>query len=97
LRTAHWVASRHGLDAELVDVGAGHTVPAREVIEDLLAFARPALEEQGDWDEVSALVSETLKQGNGARRQRRAYERAGRLEGVVDMLVEETAQGTNPA
>ncbi len=97
LRTAHWVASRHGLDADLVDVEAGHTVPAREVIEDLLAFARPALEEHGDWDEVSALVSETLKQGNGARRQRRAYERAGRLEGVVDMLVEETAQGTNPA
>jgi glutamate---cysteine ligase / carboxylate-amine ligase len=97
LRSAHWVASRHGLDAELVDVEAERAVPAREMIEKLLAFARPALEEHGDWEEVSALVDATLKQGNGARRQRRAYERAGRLEDVVDMLIEETAQGTNPA
>jgi glutamate---cysteine ligase / carboxylate-amine ligase len=94
LRTAHWVASRYGLDAELVDVEAGRAVQAREVIEALLAFTRPALEEQGDWVEVSALVDATLEQGNGARRQRRAYERAGRLEDVVDMLIEETAQGT---
>ena len=97
LRAAHWLASRHGLEAELVDVEAGRAVPAREMIENLLAFTRPALEEQGDWEEVSALVSETSKQGNGARRQRRAYERAGRLQDVVDMLIEETAQGTNPA
>jgi glutamate---cysteine ligase / carboxylate-amine ligase len=95
LRTAHWVASRHGLDAELVDIENERTVPAREVIEKLLAFTRPALEEHGDWEEVSALVRGTLKQGNGARRQRRAYERAGRLEDVVDMLIEETAQGTD--
>ena len=93
LRAAHWVASRHGLDAGLVDVEAERAVPAREVVEKLLAFARPALEEDGDWDEVSALVRETLEQGNGARRQRAAYERAGRLEAVVDILVEETARG----
>jgi glutamate---cysteine ligase / carboxylate-amine ligase len=93
LRAAHWVASRHGLDAKLVDAEAEHTVPAREVVEKLLAFARPALEEHGDWDEVSSLVRETLQQGNGARRQRAAYERAGRLEAVVDILVDETARG----
>jgi glutamate---cysteine ligase / carboxylate-amine ligase len=97
LRAAHWAASRHGLDAELVDVEAGRAVPAREMIERLLAFTRPALEEHGDWEEVSALVHDTLRQGNGARRQRRAYEHARRFEDVVDMLVEETAHGTNPA
>jgi len=93
LRAAHWVASRHGLDAGLVDVEAEHTVPARDVVEKLLAFARPGLEEHGDWEEVSSLVRETLEQGNGARRQRLAYERAGRFEDVVDILVEETARG----
>jgi carboxylate-amine ligase len=97
LRTAHWVASRHGLDAELVDVEAERAVPVREVIEALLAFARPALEEHDDWEEVSTLVRQTLEQGNGARRQRQAYERARRLEDVVDMLIEETAQGTDSA
>jgi len=94
VRAAHWVASRYGLDARLVDVGAGRAVPAREMVEKLLAFARPALEESGDWEEVSALVGETLKRGNGASRQRRAYELEGRLEDVVDALVEETARGT---
>ncbi len=93
LRAAHWRASRHGLDAELLDVEAGRAVPAREVIEKVLAFARPALEEDGDWEEVAALVRETLEHGNGASRQRRAYERAGRLEDVVDMLIGETAPG----
>jgi carboxylate-amine ligase len=95
LRAAHWVASRYGLDAELVDVEDECAVPAREVIEKLLVFARPALEEHSDWEEVSALVHDTLEQGNGAGRQRRAYERAGRLEDVVDMLIEETTQGTD--
>ena len=94
LRAAHWLASRHGLDAKLLDPEAGQAAPAREVIERMLAFARPALEEGGDWEEVSALVYETLEHGNGADRQRRTYEKAGRLEDVVDMLVEETAQGT---
>jgi glutamate---cysteine ligase / carboxylate-amine ligase len=95
LRAAHWVASRYGLDAELVDVEDERAVPAREVIEKLLVFARPALEEHSDWEEVSALVHDILEQGNGAGRQRRAYERAGRLEDVVDMLIEETTQGTD--
>jgi carboxylate-amine ligase len=95
LHTAHWVASRYGLDAGLVDVEAKRAVLAREVIEALLSFARPGLEEYGDWEEVSALVHDTLERGNGAKRQRRAYERAVRLEDVVDMLIEETAQGTD--
>ena len=93
LHAADWRASRHGLDAELVDAEAARAVPAEEVIEKVLAFARPALEEYGDWEEIAALVRETLERGNGASRQRRAYERAGRLEDVVDTLIEETAPG----
>lgn len=97
LRIAHWRASRYGLDGELADVEARRAVPARQMIEKMLAFARPALEEQGDYEEVSSLVGETLERGNGARHQREAYERTGRLEGVVDLLVEETARGTDAA
>ena len=93
LRAAHWRAARYGLDAELVDLEAERAIPAREMIEKMLAFVRPVLEESGDWEEVSALAHETLERGNGASRQRRAYERTGRLEDVVDMLIEETAQG----
>ena len=67
------------------------------MIEKLLAFARPALEESGDWEEVSFLARDTLERGNGASRQREVYKRAGRLEDVVDMLIEETAQATDEA
>jgi carboxylate-amine ligase len=79
------------VDTELLDVEAGRRVPAWEMIEQLLAFARPALEEGGDWEEVSSLRRETSKRGNGASRQREEYGRSGRLEDVVDMLIEETA------
>ena len=95
LRIAHWNASRYGLDGDLVDVEARCVLPARGMMEKMLAFARPALEEHGDYEEVSSLLGDTLDRGNGARRQRRAYERTGRLEGVVDALIAETALGTN--
>jgi carboxylate-amine ligase len=72
-------------------------VPTREMIEKLLAFARPALEEDGDWEEVSFLARETLERGNGAARQRETYGRAGQVEDVVDMLIEDTAQGMDEA
>ena len=97
LTTAHWRASRHGLDSELVDLETTRALPAREVVNKLLAFARPALEDFGDWDEVSALVEGTLADGNGAQRQRQAYEREGRLEDVVDTLIEETKTGVSMA
>ena len=66
----------------------GCSIPAREMVKRLLAFTRPALEAAGDWEEVSALVYETLERGNGADRQRQVYEQAGRLGDVVDMLIE---------
>lgn len=93
LRAAIWSASRHGLDARLIDLEAEKPVPARDLVEKLLAHVRPALEEAGDWDEVSILLRETLDRGNGATRQREAYEQAGQFEDVVEMLVEETRQG----
>jgi carboxylate-amine ligase len=94
LRAAKWRAARYGLDADLIDVGGGRAVPAPEMVENLLSFLRSSLEEHGEWDEVSALARQVIARGNGAKRQRQAYERAGRLEDVIDMIVAETAKGT---
>lgn len=93
LRAAKWRAARYGLDAELIDVGAGVLVPAREAVEKFLAFLRPSLEGHGEWAEVSALARETVERGTGAARQRAAYERSGSLEDVVDLIVAQTAEG----
>jgi len=55
-----------------------------------LTRLRGALEEDGAWEEVSGLVRATLGRGNGAARQRAAYERANSWEGVVDYVLTET-------
>lgn len=94
LRAAKWRAARYGLDADLIDTVSGSAVSARELIDRFLAFLRPSLEELGEWDEISALTYETVERGNGAARQREAFAREGRLEDVVDLIVEETSKGT---
>ncbi len=94
LRAAHWRAARYGLEGELIDVTAQRAVPAAELVQSLLAFVRPALEDAGDWDEVSALTTETLQGGNGAMRQRAVFAETNSPEAVVDYILEETARGT---
>ena len=93
VRAAQWRAARDGLEGMLVDPVAGRAVPAPELVDALLRFVRPALEDLGEWDEVAALAHATLAGGNGATRQRTVYRRAGRPEDVVDLLIAETARG----
>jgi carboxylate-amine ligase len=85
LRAAKWRAARYGLGADLIDVAGRRAVPAKDLVQDLLAWVRPGLEEDGDWDEVSLLVEDTLAGGTGAARQRDVFVRTGRLEDVVDL------------
>ncbi|QEH38959.1 Carboxylate-amine ligase YbdK [Aquisphaera giovannonii] len=93
LNAAKWRASRYGLDGELIDVHARKSVPARAMIDTLLTYLRPALEDSGDWDEVSTLVRETLERGNSAKRQRWAFAQGGRFEDVLDLILAETVRG----
>jgi carboxylate-amine ligase len=94
LRAAQWRAARYGLEADLMDINALTVVPARELIEKFLTFVRPSLEDSGEWDEISSIVNEVMQRGTGATRQREAYKRAGQLEDVVDLIIEETEKGT---
>ncbi|GCE30776.1 putative glutamate--cysteine ligase 2 [Dictyobacter alpinus] len=93
LRASHWRAARYGLDEKLVDVNEQQVIPAPELVQRLLAFVRPALEAEGDWDEVSLLVERVLREGNGAARQRAVYQMTGDMQAVVDFIVAETAAG----
>ena len=94
MRAARWHAARYGIGGNLVDFGKCRSVPAREMVERFLEFLRPDLQNHGEWDELSQLVGQTLKQGTGARRQREALRRSGNLTAVVDLLVEQTVAGT---
>ncbi|MGH9265487.1 MAG: carboxylate-amine ligase [Acidimicrobiales bacterium] len=84
---ARWRAARYGVEGTLVDLEAKGTAPARQVVDRLLAHVRPALEEGGDWDEVSALVERALRGGNGAVRQRAALAAGGDLDDVLQLLL----------
>ena len=93
VRIAHWQAARFGLSGRLVDPRTGEVVGATEAMEALLADVRDALDEAGDYDVVARLVRETLRRGNGAARQRAAFERRGAIEDVVAYVVAQTESG----
>jgi carboxylate-amine ligase len=89
LRAARWRAARHGLEGQLVDLAECRAVPAGVLVERLLAFLRPDLEDHGEWDEVAGLVRRQVERGSGARRQREAAERGGVVD-VAAALVDQT-------
>jgi glutamate---cysteine ligase / carboxylate-amine ligase len=91
LRAARWRAARFGTSADLVDLVAMRAVPAAGVVEQLLAYVEPALEEWGERDEVDALARQVLARGTSAARQRARFAERGSLDDVVDWLIEETA------
>ncbi|MBE9076396.1 carboxylate-amine ligase [Romeria aff. gracilis LEGE 07310] len=93
LRGAIWCAARYGLKGKLVDFESDQPLPAIEAVQKLLVKVRPALEQHGDWEEVSSLVKRTIRQGNAAQRQRQTYEKTGSHAAVVDSLIRETAAG----
>ncbi len=95
IRAAHWRAARYGLDADLLDPFTGQAIAAHVLVDQLLAFVRPALEAQGDWETVSTLVASVLQHGTGATRQRAVFQRTLQWSALMDFIVAETAKGTS--
>lgn len=93
LRAAKWRAARYGLADCLLDLDARQPVPAATELATLLAHCRAALEDSGDYEEVSDLLAGVLVRGDSAALQRRAHRRRGRLEDVVDMVAAATRDG----
>jgi len=89
LEAATWRAAQAGLKGDLVDPVTASPVPADQLIGQLLAGLRPALESTGDWELVSELARSAITQGGSAARQR-AARASGGLRHVVDALVAET-------
>lgn len=91
LRGARWRAARAGLTGILVDVLAMEAVPAQVLLDRFLAYLRPALEDTGDWDEVTAQLLATVRRGTSSQRQLAEFARSSCLQDVVDLLIRETA------
>jgi carboxylate-amine ligase len=77
-----WLAARHGLDGELVDLPSRDRVPTRELARRLLDRLRPHAEELGSAAELAG-VEDLLERGNGAARQLVVHEANHDLREVV--------------
>jgi carboxylate-amine ligase len=88
LEESYYQATRYGMEARLMQAD-GVAAPAPEVATRALAEARPYAD---DLDGADALVEieRILADGNGAERQRAAFERGG-IPAVLEYLAEATA------
>jgi carboxylate-amine ligase len=90
MEASMWRAARYGLSERLVSPFAMATRPAPIVVGELLAYVREGLEYHGDWNEVSNLVAATLASGDGASRQRAAYDRHQDPRDVISYALDAT-------
>src|SRR6185437_14650530 len=87
-----WRAARYGIDGSLIDFGKREEVPTRALMEELLAFIDPVVDELGSRHELNT-VRRIMEVGTGADRQLAAFRRHGNAKAVVDHLIEETVGG----
>jgi glutamate---cysteine ligase / carboxylate-amine ligase len=84
-----WLAARHGLDGQLVDLPKTARVPVVDLARRVMERMRPHAEELGSGTELDAL-EDILENGNGASRQLVVYEANHDLREVVQEILSAT-------
>jgi carboxylate-amine ligase len=87
-----WRAMRQGVNAKLIDFGKHEEVEFKQLVVELLEFIEPMMDELGSRAECERALK-ICDEGTSADRQIAMYEKTGRFEDVVDMLVDETRNG----
>ncbi|BBY21281.1 hypothetical protein MSTO_14860 [Mycobacterium stomatepiae] len=90
LRAAYWKAAHDGLSGHLID-SVGSAAPARQRLDELVQRVRPALDELGEYDRVTAELDRIMAQGNGAMRQRKAWQQRADMMDVINQAAADTA------
>ena len=85
-----WLAARHGLDGELVDLPKAQRVPARTLARRLLDRLREHAQDLGSAAELEG-IEDILSRGNGASRQVVVYEANHDLREVMAEIVAATS------
>jgi glutamate---cysteine ligase / carboxylate-amine ligase len=85
-----WLAARHGLEGELVDLPERRRVPAKELARRLYDRLREHAQDLGSDRELEG-IEDILHHGNGAQRQRVVYEANHDYAEVIAEIVEATA------
>jgi carboxylate-amine ligase len=84
-----WLAARHGLEGELVDLPSGERVATRELVRRTLDRLADHARDLGSVAELEAL-DDVLEHGNGAARQLVVFEANQDLREVVAEIVQAT-------
>ena len=87
-----WRASRYGIDGKLIDFGKQVELDTRSLILELLEFVDDVVDELGSRESIN-YVHTILKNGTGADRQLKIYQQTGKMESVVDYIMEQTMVG----
>ncbi len=85
-----WLAARHGLEGELVDLPNWDRVPARDLARRLIDRMREHCADLGSLDDLEA-VEDLLERGSGAARQVGVYEANHDLREVMAEVVAATS------
>jgi glutamate---cysteine ligase / carboxylate-amine ligase len=85
-----WLAARHGLDGELVDLPRTDRVATRELARRVLDRLEPHARDLGSAAELEA-VGDLIERGNGAHRQQVVYEANEDFTELVKEVVQATA------
>jgi glutamate---cysteine ligase / carboxylate-amine ligase len=84
-----WLAARHGLEGELVDLPKTVRVPTRDLVRRVVKRVRPHAEELGSVEDLDG-IEDLLEKGNGAARQVVVFEANHDLREVAREIVEAT-------
>jgi carboxylate-amine ligase len=85
-----WLAARHGLEGEVVDLPNYERVPMRALARRLVDRMRDHCQDLGSADDLDA-IEDLIERGNGAARQVVVYEANHDLREVMAEIVEATA------
>ena len=93
-----WLAARYGLEAPVMDLATGkrNRVPVAQLIRRTLTELEPHARELGCEDELEG-ISEILRNGNGADRQRRVWHAKRDIAEVVRAIADATEPAVVPA
>src|SRR5207302_1050678 len=84
-----WLAARHGLEGELVDLPKTERVPTRDLVRRVVKRVQPHAEELGSVEDLDG-IEDLLEKGNGAARQVVVFEANHDLREVAREIVEAT-------
>jgi carboxylate-amine ligase len=84
-----WLAARHGLDGEIVDLPRSERVSTRALARRLIERSREIAQDLGSLSDLEA-VEDLLERGNGAARQVVVYEANHDLREVMAEIVAAT-------